>query len=65
MSTFVVWVLALNMNIFNAGGPLVIDNIATQGDCEALARDLQASFARPSRQWPGSARCVAVRKSKP
>lgn len=37
IKTIVVWVLVAYTDGYNAGGPLVVDNIATKAECERLA----------------------------
>lgn len=55
MSTIIVWVLLVTFSVGHAG--VVIDNIASPSDCQALANDLQAHLYAPDQ-----AHCVAVRK---
>ena len=48
MSTIVVWVLIMSFN----RGPAVVDNIASEAECQALITGLKASFHEDgSRLW--------------
>lgn len=54
-----VWILVFWMAADKAGGPAVIDNIASQQECvrmQALIREI--------REWGFSSRCIEVRKAK-
>lgn len=59
MST--VWVLVLFMGLINQGGPTVIDNIASQAECERV----RAVLAKNVRTTESSTLCVEVRKVAP
>lgn len=60
MAQVVVWALVLSFRVGYAGAPLVIDNIASQQDCVAVARELQKSFQGDNEAL--KAKCVPVRK---
>lgn len=63
MQTVVVWVLVLTFTGFKSGGPVVIDNIASKQNCEALGAYLARSWdGREDRFRVDRFRCVAVRK---
>lgn len=60
MSTAVVWVLVAM--VWSAQGltPIVIDNISSRENCQALSDQIQVG-----RTVEGSGRCIAVRKVFP
>ncbi len=68
--TIVVWVLVGFLGAYYKGGPIVIDNIASQQNCEAV-RELVLSTHRnePGDAFRGSgptwARCIQVRQAAP
>lgn len=61
-----VWVLIAYLYSGNAGGPFIIDNIATQQDCERVAENVKymASLSTHTLYSTVPTRCVEVRKIK-
>lgn len=59
MSTIYVWALVFYMSAYQAGGPAVIDNIATEQECRRVGELL------PQRRGVTEFRCIEVRKAKP
>ena len=62
MSTFLVWIMIAYIDGSYAGSTVVIDNIASEQNCQALAQVFEA------KQWPDGtpkAMCIAVRRVKP
>lgn len=59
MSTVVVWVLLAKFHVFNGGGPIILDNIASEANCRAVARILltEQPYSQPI--------CFPVRKVRP
>lgn len=58
-----VWVLIAYMWTGNAGGPLVIDNIASQQECERVAENIRY-MTRDTLLNGTPTRCVEVWKIK-
>lgn len=54
-----VWVLVIYMSGYNAGGPAVIDNIATKDECARVQEILMAHNAVGANT---GARCIQVGK---
>lgn len=54
-----VWVLVFWMSAGHAGGPAVIDNIASQQECARIQ-----SLVREIREFGATSRCIEVRKVK-
>ena len=61
MSTIVVWVLVISANGYGTHYA-VIDNIASQANCRALAAQIVRDSGASSWTTP---RCIAVRKTRP
>lgn len=59
MSAQIVWVLVLYMSFGHQGGPTVIDNIASQAECERV----RALLTKNVRTSDSSTLCIEVRKS--
>lgn len=59
MSAHVVWVLVLYMSFGHQGGPTVIDNIASQAECERV----RALLTKNTRTVDNSTLCVEVKKA--
>lgn len=60
-ATVVVWVLVTYISSASGGGPMVVDNIATRENCEALAKVIEAEDVG---RWTRT-KCIAVRKVAP
>lgn len=65
METFVTWVLIMTFVGIKSGGPVVIDNIATKQNCEALATQIKSDWIADKRFGVSTTKCIAVRKVKP
>lgn len=59
MKTVIVWALLMYADGYRGGGPVVIDNIATQADCVLVARSIKEKSVGYA-SW--STRCIAIRK---
>lgn len=73
MNTVVVWVLVMTLSGYKAGGPLVIDNISSRENCEAVASQIRQTYTygRTINERGDTVsfsadthRCIAVRKVK-
>ena len=63
----IVWVLIVFIDGFRAGGPLVIDNIASKAECERLLKVVgPSSFTSGAGQnaYGIGGYCTPVRKAK-
>jgi hypothetical protein len=64
MSTYVAWILVLTFRVYMGQAPMVVDNIASLENCQALGHAIHQTDMR--RGEAGSQfRCIAVRKVKP
>lgn len=61
MTEVVVWILVVYLSGYKAGGPMLVDDIATKESCEAAAKVIATKF--PDRF--GGAACIPVRKKVP
>lgn len=65
MNSFVVWVLVVVLRATTINGaavPVVIDNIASQVNCEALGRSIVRAGLKGDDPADAAFRCFAVRK---
>lgn len=60
-TTIVVWVFIAYISGASGAGPMVVDNIATRENCEALAKVIEAERVAT---WTHT-KCIAVRKIAP
>ncbi len=70
MNTVVVWLLVATLSGYKAGGPLVVDNISSRENCEAIAMQLKSQYSRDTNIRRSNSffydthTCIAVRKVK-
>lgn len=66
MNTVVVWILVMYIGWVKAGGPIVIDNIDSKQNCEAVAQQIKMTYTLDKHDviHAGKHRCIAVRKVK-
>lgn len=65
MNTIVVWILIVQFQTYYTKTPLIVDDIATQLNCEVLGRSVTSAFINQNKFNSGAYydyKCLAVTK---